>query len=188
MFQSWREVLFAHWRVPTERLRPLIPASLVLEEFEGSSWVGLVPFQIRDLRAANTAAVLAARLGYLLPYFRAEMRVESVEGWVHYRSRRSGGRAEFVGRYAPMGAVRTAERGTLEHFLVERYALYAAALGGWVLRGDIHHRPWPLQTAEATIDVNTVLHAHGIEPASDEPLLHYAARQDTLVWLPALVR
>ena len=201
MFQSWRDVLFAHWRVPFERLRPLVPGSLVVEEFDGSGWVGLVPFRIVDLHprlvpplpglsdfpemnlrtyvrvgdkpgvyffsldAASTAAVLAARVGYRLPYFRADMKVASLDGWVEYRSRRRCGQAEFIGRYAPLGEARTAEPGTLEHFLVERYALYAPAAGGLVLRGDIHHRPWPLQPAQAVIDVNSVLSAHGIVPA-----------------------
>src|SRR5690606_12586680 len=41
MFQSWRELLFAHWAVPMDVLRPLVPDALVLEECRGSAWVGL---------------------------------------------------------------------------------------------------------------------------------------------------
>ncbi|MGI8842402.1 MAG: DUF2071 domain-containing protein, partial [Gemmatimonadaceae bacterium] len=36
MFQSWQRLLFAHWPVPIEMLRPLVPASLVIEEFDGT--------------------------------------------------------------------------------------------------------------------------------------------------------
>jgi uncharacterized protein YqjF (DUF2071 family) len=39
-------LLFAHWPVPTEKLRPLVPPELELEELEGTSWVGLVPFRM----------------------------------------------------------------------------------------------------------------------------------------------
>jgi uncharacterized protein YqjF (DUF2071 family) len=224
MFQSWRELLFAHWPVPVEALRPLVPPQLVLEDFDGSAWLGLTPFRLTDLRprllpalpglsefpemnlrtyvrvedrpgiyffsldAASLLAVLGARLGYRLPYYSAEMQIESRDGWVHYRSRRKGrSGAEFVGRYRPVGPIFRAERGTLEYFLAERYALYTVLGNGKVLRGDIHHRPWPLQRAEAQIERNTVPVAHGLTLPGREPLLHYASRQDTLIWPPKLV-
>lgn len=47
--QSWLELLFAHWRVPAEALRPLVPAGLRVEEFDGSAWLGVVPFQMRGV-------------------------------------------------------------------------------------------------------------------------------------------
>ena len=47
--QTWSHLLFAHWRVPTEKLRPLIPAELTLQEFDGSAWIGVVPFLL-DVR------------------------------------------------------------------------------------------------------------------------------------------
>jgi uncharacterized protein len=222
MFQSWRELLFAHWRVPTEELRRLVPAPLGVEEFDGSGWLGLTPFRLVDLRprllpalpglsdfpemnlrtyvrhegrsgiyfftleTASRLAVLGARALYRLPYRLAEMRITRAGEWVHYQSQRSGGEASFLGRYRPMGAAIQPEPGTLEHFLTERYALFVVLRNGGVLRGDIHHRPWPLQTAEAEIERNTVFSAEGIDVPSQEPLLHYSARQDTLVWPPKL--
>lgn len=50
MFQSWRELLFAHWPVPAKELRPVVPGELALEEFGGSAWVGLTPFRLTGLR------------------------------------------------------------------------------------------------------------------------------------------
>jgi len=47
--QRWFDLLFAHWPVPAARLRPLVPASLEIEEFGGTSWVGIVPFKIEGL-------------------------------------------------------------------------------------------------------------------------------------------
>lgn len=136
------------------------------------------------LEAGSSLAVAAARAFYRLPYHRADMETGEENGWVRYRSRRRDGSAAFEGRYRPSGPVSHAGEGTIEHFLTERYALYAVLRNGGLLRGDIHHRPWPLQPAEADIEVNTVAAAHGIELPDREPLLHYSERQDTLVWPP----
>src|SRR5436305_12501943 len=50
MGQTWRELLFAHWRVDYDALRPLVPAKLELEQFDGSAWIGLTPFELTGLR------------------------------------------------------------------------------------------------------------------------------------------
>lgn len=50
MFQRWNDLLFAHWPVPVETLAPLIPPGLVLDTFDGSAWIGVVPFFIDRLR------------------------------------------------------------------------------------------------------------------------------------------
>ncbi|HEV7126307.1 MAG TPA: DUF2071 domain-containing protein [Ktedonobacterales bacterium] len=50
MRQTWRELLFAHWPVGPEVLRPLIPAGLTLDTFEGRAWIGIVPFRMTDVR------------------------------------------------------------------------------------------------------------------------------------------
>ena len=47
--QSWCDLLFAHWRCPADRLRHLVPEELEIEEFDGSSWVGVVPFRMEGV-------------------------------------------------------------------------------------------------------------------------------------------
>jgi uncharacterized protein YqjF (DUF2071 family) len=49
-YQRWQSLLFLHWYVPVEVLRPLIPTPLEIDTFEGSAFVGLVPFTMRDVR------------------------------------------------------------------------------------------------------------------------------------------
>ena len=71
------------------------------------------------------------------------------------------------------------EPGSLEHFLTERYCLYAEH-EGVLYRADIHHRPWPLQPADARIDLNTMA-PRGLR-LEGEPGLHYSARQDVVIW------
>ena len=54
------------------------------------------------------------------------------------------------------------------------YALFIVDGRGRPYRGDIRHAPWPLQRAEADIDVNTMAQCHGIELPPTAPLLHFA--------------
>jgi uncharacterized protein YqjF (DUF2071 family) len=42
--QRWSELVFLHWRVSPEAVAPLLPAGLTPDVFDGSSWVGLIPF------------------------------------------------------------------------------------------------------------------------------------------------
>jgi uncharacterized protein YqjF (DUF2071 family) len=49
--QTWHDVLFAHWPIAASALRPLVPEALEIETFDGSSWVGLVPFRMTGVTA-----------------------------------------------------------------------------------------------------------------------------------------
>lgn len=42
----WHDLLFAHWPIPAITLRPLIPPALDIDTFDGSAWIGLVPFRM----------------------------------------------------------------------------------------------------------------------------------------------
>jgi len=47
--QTWEHVLFAHWPVPVSAVRSLVPEALAIDEFHGTTWVGVVPFVITGL-------------------------------------------------------------------------------------------------------------------------------------------
>ena len=47
---SWHDLLFMHWPVPEAWLRPLVPPSLALDTFDGSAWLGVVPFRMTGVR------------------------------------------------------------------------------------------------------------------------------------------
>ncbi|MGB0581099.1 MAG: YqjF family protein [Limisphaerales bacterium] len=111
-----------------------------------------------SLDAASWLCVRAARIGFQLPYFDADMDA-SFRDDVAYRSRRThrdAPPARFRVRYRPAGPVFQSSSGSLEHWLTERYCLYSADRCGRVYRGEIHHRPWPLQACEATVEENTM--------------------------------
>jgi uncharacterized protein len=220
MGQTWRDLLFAHWAVAPERLRPLVPGPLELQLRDSCAWLGVTPFVLGGLRlrgtpplpwlsrfpelnvrtyveydgrpgiyffsldAARRVAVAAARHTYRLPYFHAAMSARRQDGAIRYVSKRidsSGPAAAFRATYGPAGPQRPIDERSLERWLAERYCLYVVDEQQRLLRGDIHHPPWPLQPATANIDVNTMGLPIGLELDSD-PLLHYSARQDTVIW------
>ena len=130
-----------------------------------------------SLDASSQVAVAAARRLYRLPYFLAEISVRRRGDELLYDCSRGDGKA-FSAAYAPDGAELAAEPGSLEHFLTERYCLYAQH-EGLLYRAEIHHRPWPLQPARACIDLNTM---PPLKVSQEGPLVHYSARQDVVIW------
>lgn len=50
MRQIWRDLLFLHWSLPAEALRPLIPHELEVDTFDGRAWVSLIPLRISGVR------------------------------------------------------------------------------------------------------------------------------------------
>lgn len=218
--QSWQDLLFAHWPVPVARLRPLLPPDLHPQTFDGTAWVGVVPFRMagvaprplpdvphfstfpelnvrlyveRDgkpgvwflsLDAASRTAVFVGRRFYHVPYYLAHARLSATGTEIAFHSVRRGKTAVFAARYAPLSPPAPARPGSLEHFLTERYCLYARAPDGAITRTDVHHEPWPLQTAVADISANTALDAADLPLDGPPPLLHFARGVDVVVWPP----
>jgi uncharacterized protein YqjF (DUF2071 family) len=46
----WHDLLFMHWPIPGEVLRPSIPPSLAIDTFDGAAWIGVVPFRMTGVR------------------------------------------------------------------------------------------------------------------------------------------
>ena len=216
MQQTWNDLLFAHWPVPAETLRPLVPSALQLDAFQGRCWLAVTPFHMTGVRlrgappipgtsafpemnvrtyvsfagkpgifffsldAGSLLASWAARLTYRLPYYDARMRVGNGNGWINYESHRGNG-ARFRGKYRPLSDIRIRDKGTLEHWLTERYYLYTVVRNS-VFRAEIHHEPWPLQDAEAETSENTMARAAGIQLTEIPPLLHFSGKLDVLIW------
>jgi uncharacterized protein YqjF (DUF2071 family) len=51
MHQDWGKLLFMHWRMDQQKLRPLIPERLTIDTFDGSAWIAVTPFTMWDIRA-----------------------------------------------------------------------------------------------------------------------------------------
>jgi uncharacterized protein YqjF (DUF2071 family) len=54
---TWRDLLFMHWPVDVDALRPLVPPSLSIDTFDGSAWLGVVPFDMTGVRPHFLPAV-----------------------------------------------------------------------------------------------------------------------------------
>jgi uncharacterized protein YqjF (DUF2071 family) len=142
-----------------------------------------------SLDAASAFAVIAARRTYRLPYFHAQMMVKRRQQAVSYRSHRvdrDARPAELALTYSPLGEPFNAAPGTLEHFLIERYCLYTLDHRQRVRRADIHHPPWLLRAATAEFRRNTMTASLSIPTPVTPPLLHYASRQDVVIWPPVV--
>ena len=135
-----------------------------------------------SLDAANSVAVKIARGFWKLPYHRAEMSMHVTQGpegssEVHYTTRRlwpGPTPAECEVEYQVGGPVNPAAPDTLEHFLAERYLLYASRDGA-LFRGQVYHTPYPLQRPEVHRVRQTMTQAAGITVEGDPPLAHYAS-------------
>jgi len=128
-------------------------------------------------------AVIGARMGVSLPYFRADMRMRLGEKGFEYDSQRwsvAGPPAAFSGTYRGVGPVSVPPPGSLDHFLTERYCLYTVD-ERTPFRAEIHHPPWQLEPAEGEIELNT-MPPPGLALLDQQPLLHFAERQDVLIW------
>ncbi len=44
MTQRWNDLLFAHWPLPSSAIAPLLPEGLQVDTYQGSAWLGIVPF------------------------------------------------------------------------------------------------------------------------------------------------
>ena len=135
-----------------------------------------------SLDAANSVGVFLGRNWFRLPYFNANMSLGIDGDNVRYHSTRSHRKAHsgiFEATYKPVSEVFHAERGTRDHFLTERYCLYAIDRHNQLYRAEVHHPQWPLQHATADININTVA---PIDIPDESPILHYADGLDVVVW------
>jgi uncharacterized protein YqjF (DUF2071 family) len=50
MYQTWARLLFLHWPIPEESIRPHIPGRLQIDTFQGNAWITLAPFTLWRIR------------------------------------------------------------------------------------------------------------------------------------------
>lgn len=201
---NWANLLFLHWRVDPAVMRKIVPEPLELDLFDGSAWVGLVPFRmeacafrgfgwapgsagLRDFYECNvrTYATYRGVRGVWFLSLDAETMLPVIGGrWFwnlnYVRSRFDVKRQGSVTDYKlarvkgpwPEGATQVSWRtgrhigpaapGTLEHFLVERYWLFAMR-GKRVQAGRVHHAPWQLHEADVFRVDDSLVSAGGVQ-------------------------
>ncbi|MFN2578256.1 MAG: YqjF family protein [Pyrinomonadaceae bacterium] len=220
MHQTWGKLLFMHWRIEVSELRPLIPQSLEIDTFDGTAWIGIIPFTMWDIRALppfvpavpgfssahelnvrtyvhydgvpgvwffsldcnSSAAVIAARTFYHLPYYNASIDLEQSRNTIDYAlARTDKPDAFFQGSWNIGDTVPFSHPHSLEFFLTERYCLYSQRDGDFY-RARIFHQPWPLQKATINSYESTMIEALGLKSRADNPVLNYAESLDVDIW------
>ncbi len=61
MTQRWNDLLFAHWRVPLSQVAKLLPDGLQVDTFQGSAWLGVVPFWMDRIKLRGVPPIPGAR-------------------------------------------------------------------------------------------------------------------------------
>ena len=148
-----------------------------------------------SLDASSSIAVEAARLAYKLPYFKATIEFAAkgealplVDFTSHREDPRGAMPAHAHIRYQPVeGPARAAAPGTIEHFLIERYVLYAQDSEHQLWRARVEHPPYLIQRAEVTELDETLVWASGVRRPDDVPLRHYAREVNVAIHLPERV-
>ena len=72
--QWWGKLLFMHWPISVELLRPLVPSVLEIDTFEGHAWIAVVPFTMWGIRP---------RFVPTIPYL-SQAHELNVRTYVHY--------------------------------------------------------------------------------------------------------
>src|SRR5205823_14825000 len=52
--QTWRDLLFAHWPLPVNALRGVVPPELPIDTFDRHAWIAVTPSEVTGLRARGT--------------------------------------------------------------------------------------------------------------------------------------
>jgi uncharacterized protein len=184
--RAWLGIVPFHMTSVAPRGIPAVPWLSAFPELNVRTYVhvhGKPGVYFFSLDATNPLAVALARTLHL-PYYLASMNVETGDV-IRYRSRRKHGpAAEFAATYRPEGPAFSANPGSLEYFLTERYCLYTLARRRRILRLEIHHPPWSLQHAHADFLVNGMSDQISLQLPTTDPLLHFSKRQDMVAWLP----
>jgi uncharacterized protein YqjF (DUF2071 family) len=185
--EAWVSAVVFGIRNFRPRFAPPIPGISAFPEANLRTYVtidGKPGVYFFSLDTNSLLSVVGARIFFHLRYFRAATYLRRQGESVHFRSarRRPDNPGVIEVEYAPAGAASNPKRATLDYWLVERYCLYAVDRKQNIYRAEIHHPPWALQPARVTIKTNTLGLSIGLDLTTGTPLLHYAGRQDVLMW------
>ena len=125
MRQRWSDVSFLHWRIPASEAAPFMPAGTVPDVVNGTSWIGLIGFQMSE-----TAFLGGPRVPWLGDFPEVNVRLYSVDErgrrGVVFRSLEASrllpvlfARAAFGLRYE-WASMRLAQQGDLVHYSTAR--------------------------------------------------------------------
>lgn len=118
-----------------------------------------------SLDCDRAPAVAIARARYHLPYEHATMARRGGGAAWEFRCRRRGQDDDATYGWRIRGEATPARAGTLDGFLAERYAFFAAGSDGRLRVGEVRHEPYRLAPVELTASSDLPLRWNGLGPA-----------------------
>ena len=215
-YQSWRNLAFLHWEVPVGELELLLPHGLQPDLFQGKAYVGLVPFEMKNIRpawcprflgfnfletnvrtyvlhnnepgvfffsldASSLTAVKIARWIWHLPYFYSDMTFLNEQNTYQYELKR-GNDVQSQIKIKVGQPIAASQPDSLEYFLLERYLLFTQ-LRGEILRGQVHHVPYPAREASLVNFEDQLLDVNGLTNLNSSPdLVHFSTGVDVEIY------
>ena len=145
-----------------------------------------------SLDASSSLAVEAARKAYHLRYFKSEIAFDASNEalpTITFDARRDDPRGPSPAnthiRYRPVeGPASQSKPGSIEHFLVERYILYAEDSQRNLWRARVHHQPYPVQRGDVLELDDTLVWSAGIRRPETIALRHYAREVNVKIYAP----
>ncbi|QEG01877.1 hypothetical protein Mal15_59580 [Stieleria maiorica] len=135
-----------------------------------------------SLDASSRLAVMAARIGWSLPYHFARMSSEQCGDEQIYQSVRRGGHAKHRVAFRVTDHLGPSVPDSLEHFLFERYLLFVEK-NRHVYCGQVHHDPYDVWSAEVTEIDDQLVTAAGLPNPQQQPALaHFSPGVDVEVF------
>ena len=141
-----------------------------------------------SLDAENQLAVWAAKAGYRLPYFHAEIECRQDANRIEYHMRRlDESHAGFecvchIGQRLP-----AQQPGSFEFFTAERYELFTERDGN-LYSARIHHEPWPLYSAEVESIWTRLFEVEHLPLPLSGPIAHFSPGVHADIWAPEMLR
>lgn len=209
-YQEWNKVLFLHWKVPVEALRPLVPERLHMDTMGGDAYVSLVAFTMQKIRPRFLPSILAVsdfdeinvrtyidndhRKGVYFFSIEAGKQLsafiaKALSGLPYEKSAMQRAVGHYRSSHAKKGFALNAAYGIgnplpskseLDRWLTERYCLYGGGDGA-LFRYDIHHPEWPLRAvALERLDLNYAVGTLRLGNLPDHA--HYSEGVQVLAW------
>lgn len=137
-----------------------------------------------SLEAARLLPVVAARVGYQLPYYFAAMRLQVTEQEIAYNSIRRWPGPRGVGDRVQVriGQAKN-DADDLDVFLTSRWRLFTFKRNR-IRAAEVRHEPWPLHDAELLAGGTDLVTAAGYPEPDTEPHVLYSPRVNVTAYSP----
>ena len=210
-YQEWLDLLFLHFQVDYDLLRPLVPAGLQIDQHQGSCYVSLVAFEMKNIRPRNLPAFPPISDFYEINV-RTYIEQDGKKGVYFISIEASKYLSALVARklsglpYEKSTILRDAQgyqnlnqgkgfrlktifevtdeikiKSSLDSWLTERYCLYLDK-GDGIYCFDIHHLEWPLFSVQLQ-ECQLGYTIGGIHLHNENiALIHYSPGVQVLAW------